>query len=124
MKIFLIDDNEDFVLLFKQVISKISRNALCMSAENGYQALSNLRFMLPGKPDLIFVDVKMPIMDGYEILKEIKRMPELNTIPVIMYSSVEQEPRAQHENIAKFFLKPNTIEGLHNMLVHALKLKA
>src|SRR5947207_15645053 len=62
VKIFIIDDNEDFVLLFCNAVTRMHPECQCLSAENGYNALRQLKFMLPTVPDFIFVDVKMPIM--------------------------------------------------------------
>src|SRR6185436_1342592 len=87
VKIFIIDDNEDFVLLFCQAVAKSHPECQCLSAENGYSALRQLKFMLPTVPDFIFVDVKMPIMNGHEIVAELKKTPNLSAVPVIMYSA-------------------------------------
>ena len=126
-KVFIADDNEDFVLLFGQALNRINPEAKCMSAPNGYDALSQLKFMLPALPDFIFVDVKMPIMNGYEIVHEIKTIPELNQVPVIMYSAVEAEmsqQELQFRKIKKFYLKPSTKEELEFMLWDVIKTKA
>ncbi len=118
-KILLADDNEDFTLLFKQALAKIAPDSMCLATENGHQALSQLRFMLPNAPDLIFIDVKMPIMDGYEILRQIKAIPELVDVPIIMYSAVSMDTNV--EGIDNFFLKPNTGDELNLMIRESLK---
>ena len=47
-----------------------------------------LKFLLENKPDLILLDINMPDMDGYEILKKIRENPDLDNIPVIFLTDV------------------------------------
>src|SRR5690348_16196442 len=108
VKIFIIDDNEDFVLLFCQAVAKSHPECQCLSAENGYNALRQLKFMLPTVPDFIFVDVKMPIMNGHEIVSELKRTNLLSSVPVIMYSAgsnPDDEILAKEEGAVAFYRK-------------------
>ncbi len=125
-KVIIADDNEDFVLLFGQALNRINPEAKCMSAANGYDALTQLKFMLPSFPDLIFIDVQMPIMNGYEIAREIKMISELSHVPIIMYSALEGEMGEEElllRGIRKFYLKPGTQEELEFMLKDAMKTK-
>ena len=118
-KIFIIDDNEDFVLLFCQAVAKTHPECQCLYAENGYNALRQLKFMLPTVPDFIFVDVKMPIMNGHEIVAELKKTSELSAVPIIMYSAQahpEDEKKAKDSGI-RFYPKPSTREKI-DMLVN------
>jgi CheY-like chemotaxis protein len=118
-KIFIADDNQDFVLLFSNALNQIVPDSQCMSAENGYQALSSLQFMLPSVPDFIFIDVKMPIMDGYQIVREIKKIGAFETVPVILLSS-EAIP-LKVNGVQQVFLKPFNSEELNHMLNQVLK---
>jgi CheY-like chemotaxis protein len=125
-KIFIIDDNEDFVLLFCQVIARIHPDCQCLSAENGYSALRQLKFMLPTVPDFIFVDVKMPIMNGHEIVAELKKNELLSAVPVIMYSghaNPGDEELAKENGVAGFFNKPSSTDKINDMVTAALKTK-
>jgi len=124
-KIFIIDDNEDFVLLFCQAVAKVYPGIQCLSAENGYSALRQLKFMLPTVPDLIFVDVKMPIMDGHEIVAEVKKTEFLSGVPVIMYTAQEHpgdRDKAEKAQVSGFFTKPSTTEKINAMLNEAGKM--
>ncbi|MBZ0299329.1 MAG: response regulator [Anaerolineae bacterium] len=56
----------------------------CIEAENGQIGLELAR---QHRPDLIICDVMMPVMDGYQMVKELKRDPKLTTIPVIMITA-------------------------------------
>lgn len=126
LKIFIVDDNEDFVLLLGQTISKIYPECQCLSAENGYSALRQLKFMLPTIPDIIFVDVKMPIMNGHEIVAELKKNDLLSHVPVIMYSAQvnpEDEELARNAGVTSFLTKPSTVEKINEMILTAVKAK-
>jgi CheY-like chemotaxis protein len=125
-KIFIIDDNEDFVLLFSQALAKSHPEFQCLSAENGYSALRQLKFMLPTVPDFIFVDVKMPIMDGHEIVAELKKSGLLAEVPTFMYTAqtnTADKEQAIRAGVNGFFAKPNTTEKLNEMITESLKMK-
>jgi CheY-like chemotaxis protein len=126
VKIFIIDDNEDFVLLFSQAIAKTHPECECLSAENGYSALRQLKFMLPTVPDFIFVDVKMPIMNGHEIVNELKKIEKFNSVPIIMYSAEVNpvdEIKAKEAGTNGFFPKPSSAEKINSLLSSAFKLR-
>jgi CheY-like chemotaxis protein len=126
IKIFIIDDNEDFVLLFCQAVAKSHPECQCLSAENGYSALRQLKFMLPTVPDFIFVDVKMPIMNGHEIVAELKKTDLLSSVPIVMYSAQaypEDKAIAAAAGIVRFYEKPSTAEKLNMMVNDTLKTK-
>jgi CheY-like chemotaxis protein len=126
VKIFIIDDNEDFVLLFCQTVAKAHPQCQCLSAENGYNALRQLKFMLPTVPDFIFVDVKMPIMNGHEIVAELKKMDLLSTVPIVMYtaqSNPVDESKAKEAGVAAFYQKPNSTEKINQLIADVLKMK-
>src|SRR4051812_17934152 len=126
VKIFIIDDNEDFVLLFCQAVAKSHPECQCLSAENGYNALRQLKFMLPTVPDFIFVDVKMPIMNGHEIVSELKKNEMFSSVPIIMYSAganSEDELKAKENGTWGFYSKPGSIEKVNSMVQYVLNMK-
>lgn len=65
-------------------------------------------------PDLILLDLKMPVVDGHEVLRQIKQLPILKRIPVIVLSSSKEEgDRAMtYDNGANSYLvKPVSFDG-------------
>lgn len=61
--------------------------------ENGEEALKAIK---ADKPDLILLDVMMPVMDGYEVLRRLKEDENLKSIPVVMLTA-----RAQERDVVK-----------------------
>ena len=83
--LLIVDDNSVNRIMLSRYISKLGYQAAL--AENGRQALEKLQ----GEPfDLVLLDVQMPEMDGYQVLKQLKANTRLRDIPVIMISAVEE----------------------------------
>ena len=69
-------------------IEKVIPSAKCEFADDGVQALQKLKSPDPRLvPDLIFIDMNMPRMNGIECLAEIKKLEHLSNIPTYMYST-------------------------------------
>ena len=85
-KILLVEDNE----LYRKVVKKtMEMSGLdVLEAENGLRGLESARV---DKPDLIMVDIYMPVMDGMAMLAELKKDENLMGIPVIMVTNVQEE---------------------------------
>lgn len=116
--IFLVDDDEDDRLFFMEAMQEIDASIQCSLAENGKKALQRLQ-TLDTLPDLIFMDINMPELNGFECLKELKKCPLLQTIPVIMLSTSVSHKDIDHSNAlgAKmFFTKPSSYTKLCELL--------
>jgi two-component system chemotaxis response regulator CheY len=94
------------------VIRKIARRIFegmrlrTSEAADGRQALAACSFMMP---DAIFVDGGMPILDGYEFMRELRRMPGGQTPKVVFCTSeydVSQIARAMHAGADDYIMKP------------------
>jgi CheY-like chemotaxis protein len=91
LTVFLVDDDIDDQEIFLFVMKEAYSQAECVLAQDGIQALEKLRDT-SFHPDIIFVDINMPRMNGTEFLLELKKMSRLSNTPVFMYStSYEQE---------------------------------
>ena len=80
--ILLIDDDKDFVEATKVVLE--SKPYKVITAYNGSDGLEKAK---TEKPDLIILDVIMPVKDGFNAAEEFKKDPELKNVPVIMLTS-------------------------------------
>lgn len=85
MTILLVDDDEDDHDIFREAISIIKPDCKLIFARDGEQGLTQLT--AGSRPDYIFLDVNMPKMDGKEFLQNIKANPDLQKIPVVIYST-------------------------------------
>jgi CheY-like chemotaxis protein len=88
-KILIVDDDIDFVETTKTVLE--SKPYEVVVAHEGEEGLKKAR---EEKPDLILLDVIMPVKDGFTAAEQIKKDPQLSKIPVLMltaFSSKRQE---------------------------------
>jgi len=82
----IIDDDADDKFFFKEATESMFISSVCLEANDGADAVNQLR-KVEQLPDIIFLDINMPRIDGRECLKELKRESRLKSIPVIMYST-------------------------------------
>lgn len=83
----LIDDDHDDQLLFSIILEKVDKSILCVSVDNGVEAIRVLEHDLPRVPDLIFLDLNIPGSNGMDCLIKIKGIAALSLIPVVIYST-------------------------------------
>ena len=80
--ILVVEDQEDN----RQILRDLLTNAgfEMIEAENGEEAVA---FAQARRPDLILMDIQLPILDGYEATRRIKANPDLKSIPIIVVTS-------------------------------------
>ena len=90
-EILLVDDNEDDVYLTREAFDAVSLRVHLHHVDNGEKCLQFLRKQGPyanaPSPDLILLDMHMPVMDGYEVLKEIVKDEKLRHLPVVVLTT-------------------------------------
>ena len=125
LNILLVDDDSDDQMIFIDAIKEIDHSIQCHVVGNGLEALLSLRTKSPS-PDIIFLDLNMPKMNGYECLEEIKKEKHLKEIPVVIYttSKLEAEKERTLQMGAKHFLiKPSDFSLLIKELSRILNLE-
>jgi len=120
MTILYVEDDLDDCDLFVEAIQVVSRGSdiNCVIASDGEEALAKL-IDFPQNPDLIFLDINMPRMDGREFITEIKQREKLNQIPVVIYSTSISSLDMQFFNrhgVFHFFNKPANFDQLCDSL--------
>jgi len=85
-RILLVDDDADFVTSTRMVLE--SKNYDIIVADNGDEGLRKAR---QEKPDLILLDIIMPVEDGFTAAEKLKKDPQLAKIPVLMLTSFSQK---------------------------------
>ena len=120
-KILIAEDEPATRFIFATILK--DRGYDVVTCENGRECIG---IMKNEKPDTIILDIQMPDMDGFEVLKVLKSNPETNDIPVIIVSG-NAEPqnikRAFDLGATEFIAKPANIEELLIRVSNVLKIK-
>jgi signal transduction histidine kinase/CheY-like chemotaxis protein len=93
--VLIVDDEEDELHLFARQIESDQRGYRILQVTNGTRALNMLRTR---KPDVMLLDLVMPGMDGFQVLKEKQRDPAICDIPVVIISARDPSGRAITSN--------------------------
>ncbi len=121
--IYLIDDDSDDQELFTTALSLVDGTVNCRTETNSLKALDLLTNQQLF-PDLIFVDLNMPLLNGFEFLEFMKRSYFHKPIPIVVYSTASDDfsrRRSKELGAYEFITKPNTFQGVMNMLENILK---
>lgn len=112
---FLIDDDQDDQEIFSLALSGLELNVRCEFANNGIEAIEKLRSKQTFLPDFIFMDLNMPRMNGKQCLAEIKKIPHLKEVPVIIYSTSSRNTDVSdllQMGADDYIAKPSSISAL------------
>lgn len=122
--IFLIDDDVDDRLLFSEAVASVDPSVIFSCAEDAETGLSMLTNGTVVMPDVIFLDINLPLLSGWTCLVGIKKNPQLRNIEVIMYStSTNQRDRdlAAELGALCFISKPYDFRVLQKILTIVVK---
>jgi DNA-binding response OmpR family regulator len=109
-KILVVDDEEDILHFLELVLRE--KGYEVATAGSGHEALTRAQM---AKPDLILLDIMMPQMDGWEVLKLLRVDEETSDIPVAMLSArTEAKDRVQglQEGAVDYICKPFSLQDL------------
>ena len=127
-EILLVEDNEDDVVLTRRGFERAKLKVKLHHVENGRECLAFLRkqgaYADAPTPDLILLDLNMPLMDGREVMREIAKDEDLSKLPVVILttSAAEQDLLEMYKlRCSTYVTKPidfrqfqDVIAGLHN----------
>jgi CheY-like chemotaxis protein len=120
--IILADDDEDDCLLFQDVILDLNIVANITIARHGEELLHILQ-NYNGVPEVIFLDMNMPLRDGLECLKEIRKSQSLKIVPVIILSTSSHSQTVEDvfkEGANLYIRKPDSFDKLRSILENVL----
>lgn len=103
-RILVVEDQEDNRQILRDLLASVGYEMF--EAENGQEALAAVA---EHRPDLILMDIQLPIMDGYEATRRIKADPALKSIPIIAVTSYAlsgDEEKARAAGCDDFVPKP------------------
>lgn len=116
--ILLVEDNEGDIILTLDAFEESKIKTDISIVKNGNDAINFLfkkgKFTEALRPDLILLDINLPIFNGHEVLKKIKEDESLKKIPVIMLttSSNQKDINSAYENYANSYVtKPINMDG-------------
>lgn len=116
--IWLIDDDDDDQEIFGTALLKTNLDVVCTPYSSAFQALEELRNGIT-HPELIFLDLNMPLMNGQQFLEAIRICPKLKGIPIVVLttSSAQQTiDEAIALGATEFYSKPDRFDELTTIL--------
>ena len=118
MNVIVKDDDQSFLLQLCSLLNRMGLHSI--PAENGLEVIKLANIQIP---DLIFMDIVIPNMDGLEAIKHLKESPSTHNIPVIAMStdnSPEMIESVTKQGAYNFLSKPLEIRRMHNILEELL----
>src|SRR5687767_14126916 len=108
-KVLLVDDDEDDREFMLQVLGESFPEIACTIAVNGRDAFEQLKDY---RPDIIFLDLNMLLMDGRQFLRLIKQRTDLAEIPIVILSTssdIETITETKSLGAKEFITKPDKL---------------
>lgn len=124
-KIWIVDDDEIYQFVMKTKIEKISNSVVLKSFMSGELFLEEVDKLIDATnnhPDIIFLDVNMPLMNGWEIIEKIIESKSLNLNSIKLYfssSSIDSrdiEKARSFGCVSEYLLKPIGINKLEEII--------
>ncbi|MGS0527341.1 response regulator [Zobellia nedashkovskayae] len=122
LNLYLADDDKEDGELFVEALDEINIDTKVTQFDNGVDLMDNL-FSKTDLPDAIFLDLHMPLMNGFECLTDIRNFSRFDDIKVIVYSTsyLQREVnQLQGDGANQYIQKPSSFEDLKIMLHKSL----
>lgn len=120
--VYIVDDDPIFVFVMRKLLQKTGRFDQVEVLHNGFDAIESLRKRADRNqplPDLIFLDLNMPVLDGWQFLDEVDQLPFHDRLVIhIISSSVdirEINKAKAYRTVRSFVSKPVTMEWLEHL---------
>ena len=117
--VYLVDDDVDDLEFVQEALVSNSYKGPVDTATNGQELLDRL-VNHQAKPDVILLDLNMPLLDGFQALHRIKSNPLLSRIPVIILTAStnkDDEKRCFALGCTSYFRKPNRLEQYADLVI-------
>jgi len=116
-KALVIDDNRDAVDTMVDML-----NFLGVDAQPAYGPRAAMMVIQNFTPDIVFLDINMPGVDGFEVMSFLQRIPQVRNVPVVFVTSDDQPETAKKvrkTGALLVLIKPVTLDGLEAALKKA-----
>ena len=124
LKICLVDDDKDDRETFQDAFNELNSDNVLMTFKNGLEAIDYLN-AIEDIPDIIFLDLNMPIMGGLETLTEIRKNERYKLLSVVIYSTSSSEKDIEETLVAGaniYITKPTNFRVLKDTLTKVMKM--
>src|SRR5215469_2454685 len=118
-RILVVEDDEDSRRILRDLLASADYHIL--EAEDGQQGIA---LAAAQRPDLILMDIQLPLVDGYEATRRLKADPELRAIPIIVVTSQglsDGEDKARAAGCDSYITKPYSPRQLFAMINEQLR---
>jgi two-component system OmpR family response regulator len=117
-RVLLVDDESGFTRLVKLTLERTGKYTV-REENDGEKAWLTAR---EWKPDIIFLDVVMPKVDGGEVAQQVRSDPALAHVPVVFLTALVSQRESHHQfGGFPFLAKPVSIEAISNCIAEQLK---
>jgi CheY-like chemotaxis protein len=118
--VLIVDDNKVNLFLARTILADLLPNATIIEAQDGQEAIEKFK---TSKPDIVFMDVQMPVLNGYEAATEIRRLEEGERVSIIALTAgtvIGEKERClavgMDAYISKPFLREDMIQIINDWL--------
>jgi CheY-like chemotaxis protein len=116
LKILIIEDNQDFVFLLSSLLETMGHN--CIPAFDGMEGINKAKEL---KPDVIFCDIGLPIMDGFEVAQTIKAddlLKDIHIVAITGYAGQRDLDNAAESGFSYYIAKPVGMNEIKQILTY------
>lgn len=122
--IFYTDDDEDDRLVFSDALQEVAGDFEVATQRNGDELMQMLKNP-PPHPSLVFLDLNMPLRNGYTLLKEIREKEGMTALPVVIFSTSNDEESistSRQLGASLYVPKPASFAALKEALRYVLSI--
>lgn len=118
--VYLVEDDMDDQEIIQAALVQNGYTGPLITLQNGKALMDRLLEDATAKPDVILLDLDLPLRDGFDVLAEIKWHPLFRTIPVIVLTASKKksdERRCLELGCSSFFTKPNSMQEYNSLVL-------
>ncbi len=118
--VLIVEDNPGDVVIIEEMLKDLKIDLNITLAEDGLEAVNLLKNTGSVMPDLMILDLNLPRMDGFDVLRMMKADDGLRSIPVVVMTGSlkkEDENKARSLGAADYCIKPATVEEMETTLM-------
>lgn len=120
MKVLLVDDTKTLTTLMRVYLMGWS-----LEFHDARDGATALEIAVRVRPDLVISDIKMPVMDGFQLCNALRSHPLLSKVPIILLTQLEDEASREkglRAGATEFLTKPVSVESLRHIVARVLHL--